>query len=521
MSTPNSLINVLPMDCWYMILEYLQPTDLNSLSRVSKVMYQNTIPHLYRNLVWNWNKNPLPRLLKLLSTIHDRPERLDLIERVEFTVPLEDRRLMSGLTRANRDLVISEKYRNVYRFCLRVLIRSNMPDLPVWIRHMDKGSPYVFATLLISQLPNLRHLSLDCSFVVCNGLPGMMFNHAMLTTPAATLSKFEHLKSIEYGLTSARIRPNNDVVYSPTYAPNVRGQHNPYQFTGFFFLPSLKVLQLWISTPLLTRLICAAAQRRAHTMENLDSLHLEGGYVKAADVNFLLLNMNNLKQLNLELSYLFPHEGWFSVQDMQEGLQSVAPTLERLSFRPSHLSCFGLFEWPQPIDPHNRRLRPSVMKFTTGFFTQFPNLVHLDVPAVYLTGGGIDRETLRENLPDSLETLQLRDQPIDMYWPGREFDELFCLLKDFFPDSATSHPYLHRINLDFDPKPDFWEKLQVPRFELWEFGQEVGTSIYVREPEDKLLPLFDEDEPAPSNNGATLLDFGSFCYSQLPPELET
>ncbi|KAJ5691495.1 hypothetical protein N7488_012230 [Penicillium malachiteum] len=525
MSTRDLPLNVLPMDCWYMVLDYLQPSDLSSLSRVCKVLYQNIIPHLYRKIAWNWNQDPLPRILNLLGAIHDHPERVKLIERIEFTVPPEDDRLISGLTRENRNLVASGSHDSAksYTLCLNILHQSNMPDIHVWVRLMNKGDPCVFATLLISQLPNLRCLSLDCSFVILGGLPGMMLNHAMFTAPEETLSKFEHLERVEYGPNSARIRLDHNIVYSTTYAPNIRAQHNPYQFTGFFFLPSLKMLSMWISTSLVPRLLSDANKKRPHTMGNLHSLHFEGTCVKACDVNFLLKNMTNLKQLSLQLSYLYPYEAWFSAQDLQEGLKSVAPTLKRLSFRPFHFSFFYLSPWPNPEDPRNLKRRPSLMKFTTGFFTQFPNLISLDIPAVYLSGGGYERETLIENLPYSLEVLQLRDQTIDMCWPGRKFDELFCLVRDFFPENIETHPYLDQIFLDFAPLMDFWTRLQGPRYEFWEFGQQIGTPIYVRVPGvpgGRAIPLYHEDEVVHHCEGDKRVGFGDICYSLVPPGIK-
>ncbi|KAJ5714295.1 uncharacterized protein N7483_011476 [Penicillium malachiteum] len=434
MSTRALPFNGLPMDCWFMILDYLQPSDLNSLSKVCRSMHENTKPHLYRNLIWNWNRNPLRRLLNLFRTVEAHPELLALIQRVDFTVPLEDSRLFSSHTRANESLINSPRgYRSAYLFCQQILERSNMPDISGWKHNMQRGDPYLFATLLISQLPNLRRLSLDCSFVIYSGWPGMMLKHAMLTAPAGTLSKFEHLSWIEYGVTSARIRPNYDAVYNPFHDPHVRRQHNPYQFTGFFFLPALQALSLWMGSPILTQEISKANKMRENTMKNILSFHVEGGHMNTYDMKFLLMNMKNLRELSLGLSYTFPFEAWSSARAIEEGLKSIAPNLEKFSFRPSHLSYFSLALWYQSVHLEHLGVPASKLKFTPGFFKQFPKLVSLNVPAVYLTGGGYNRKSLAENLPSSLENLELRDQPLDMFWPERQWDELFGPVKEFFP----------------------------------------------------------------------------------------
>ncbi|KAJ6036044.1 hypothetical protein N7540_000323 [Penicillium herquei] len=519
MSTLALPFNGLPMDCWFMILDHLQASDLNSLSQVCRAMHINTKSHLYRNIIWNWNDNSLRRLLSLLRTAEAHPEVLALIHRVDFTVPLDDCRLLSSHTREDKRLVSAHCAhcgdRSAYSFCLDILERSNMPDISGWKYHLKKGDPYLYAALLISQLPNLRRLSLDCSFVINRGWPGMMFNHAVNTAPAGTLSKFEYLYSVEYGVTSARIRSNCRAVHNASYDPRVGQAPNPYQFTGFFFLPRLQALSLWMSTHNLTQQISEANKKREHTMQNILSLHLEGGHM-TYDLNFLLMNMKNLRQLSLQLSYIYTFDAWSSARNLEEGLKSIAPNLERLLFRPSHICRFSSAMWQQRLDLGELEDPASKLKFTPGFFKQFSKLVSLDVPAVYLTGGGRNRESLAGSLPSSLQNLDLRDQPMDMFWPGREYDELFNSVKQFFQHSAETHPRLRCVNLDFTPTPHFWIALQEPRKQLWELGKKLGITFYVRVPGGRTYQLYEMTEPTHDYSWANRVDFGDFLYCQMP-----
>ena len=72
-----------------------------------------------------------------------------------------------------------------------------------------------------------------------------MMRHALLSAPEDTLSRFSGLSVVEYGLNVPGPRWFNDAGWDFIDAFPVC---NPDQFAGWFYLPSLKSLEIWLQS---------------------------------------------------------------------------------------------------------------------------------------------------------------------------------------------------------------------------------------------------------------------------------
>lgn len=83
----STILNHLPLDCGFRILEFLPLRNLSKISRVFKDLRASAEYILYRDINWEWCGNPykdLPflRVIKLLRTFHERPDFTTLVSHV-------------------------------------------------------------------------------------------------------------------------------------------------------------------------------------------------------------------------------------------------------------------------------------------------------------------------------------------------------------------------------------------------------------------------------------------------------
>ncbi|KAJ5373013.1 hypothetical protein N7517_005019 [Penicillium concentricum] len=194
----------LPRDCWLQILECLPKDDLNSLSRVSYELRASAEPFLYRSIHWDWEHPQVHQILLLLRTISERPELAYYIWHISFVwwnvgshkgvIPIPKGKLDWAKTML--------EFRPTLRWARKVIRDAKFTAIldTKWIRRLNDGDAYVHATLLVSQLHNLRSLRLDFSFVLEGGFPGEMLYHSLFgNAPPGVFTQFSKLEMVDYG----------------------------------------------------------------------------------------------------------------------------------------------------------------------------------------------------------------------------------------------------------------------------------------------------------------------------------
>lgn len=229
-----SPLQSLPVDCWYMVFEYLSKSDIKNLCLVSRGLQASTAPFLYREIKQDWLRCHFKRLLQLLRTIHSRPERATLIRSVVFemdahmvTFPRPNSCMCAWKANINSKLVSPKgEYGVVRKFCLSIVQDAKIPQQDVWKKGLKDGNPYVYAALLISQLPNIWSLRLDDNFLNQGGFPALVIRHALLSGSPGVISEFDRLAFIRYGHNNMAL---DEILHS-----------NTERFVGIFsFVPLL------------------------------------------------------------------------------------------------------------------------------------------------------------------------------------------------------------------------------------------------------------------------------------------
>lgn len=171
-----------------------------------------------------------------------------------------------------------------------IMERAGFPDNEAsdWICALQGGETEAFIAVLISQLPGLTSLRLDWEFAGRRGYPDM--------------SKFSCLRLVEYG---GNVRQPIGYHAEPIYEPNLvsdsyRGPHNKELYIGWFFLPSIRHLE--IRLPDITLL------KQKHPEElnlrHLRTLILVGATISEHEVLFLLTQTSSsLQNLHLGLTF--------------------------------------------------------------------------------------------------------------------------------------------------------------------------------------------------------------------------
>ncbi|ODM18636.1 hypothetical protein SI65_05253 [Aspergillus cristatus] len=207
-SSGTRSLQLLPIDCWMDVLDYLSYGDLASVALVSKDFHAFTTPFMYRTLSWNWNTTvPRRRFYGYCGLFLKRPDLAFSIHNVSI-LSSTDRMQSIHWERPWCDMnweKESASYTNVIEQAQAIVTRAQLPNGSHWIQKIQLGVPYVFTTMLLSQLHELKSLQLDCLFISIRESPGIMLGHALFTVPEGVLSTFNSLETVDYG-GNARIQ---------------------------------------------------------------------------------------------------------------------------------------------------------------------------------------------------------------------------------------------------------------------------------------------------------------------------
>ncbi|KAJ5963932.1 uncharacterized protein N7479_003808 [Penicillium vulpinum] len=390
-----------PLDCWIQTLEYLPTRDLDNLSRVSRDTRASTEAFLYRSIHWDWKNPPIHKIMLLLRTISERPELAYYVWHVSLVwwdVEQSSKETGVFIPKGNIDWTkITLQCRPALRWARKVVRDAKFPEKlhAKLLARLFHGDAYFYATLLVSQLHNLRSLRLDFSFVLEGGFPGEMLHHSLFgNAPPGVLTRFSRLEMVDYGSNS----PLTELNYR-----NNSNLHGSYQFMPWFHLPSLKILEIWLHN---VEGICVFSRQMPKTslnLSNLRSLVIAKSSVLAADIARLLSQVPYLESLHLGMGYQCREIAEFfkEPERLLRSLETSSQTMKHLSLGLELLPCC------------TETFRLRVTNGTGGnpfhgILNKFPKLQTASLPLNFLTGWETTAYELQDVLPPTLEALHIR-----------------------------------------------------------------------------------------------------------------
>ncbi|CAI7633805.1 unnamed protein product [Penicillium viridicatum] len=460
-STPSAL-ETLPQDCWVQILDEISPPDAASVVATSRGLQSSSESSLYHQVDIDWARPPLKRVLTLFRVIHERPDLAEQIHHVsmitsKLVYPAAHDQDEWELPQIDGDWdQLSSLFQGEVNAAKDIITKAQFPSSEMWIHALENGDPYAFVAVLLSQLHNLRSLQLDYTFVWKAGFPGLMMRHALLSAPENTLSRFSQLSVVEYGLNVPGSRWFNEMRWNFVDAFPVC---DPDQFAGWFYLPSLKSLEIWIQSfeGVSNELSKPAESSKLAHLAQLERLVLTQSSVDEDDVRKLLSHLSSLKSLDLGLVYpsqdkeldynvCSPQPPLKKRGVLLEGLMSVKDTVENLSISMELCPFWWPCSWGASVRNHDTP-QESFKPFK-GILMRFPLLRTAELPSVMLFGWTCaDAPALSELLPPTLRKLAIRDN----LWSTEDFewktDQVGEAIQNFIPFAQSVTPMLNTITI--------------------------------------------------------------------------
>lgn len=386
-------------------MEYLSPEDHRSLVFVSKSINPFAELFILRKIAWGWDPIPVRRVLLLFRAILRKPERAHHVRHFRLLADekfYDTDTLWPEIPRCEIDCKQEiARFPDVLEHAQGVVKTTEFPDANTWIHALENGNPFAFVSILLSQLHNLRSLSLDYSFIWKSGFPGLMLRHA-LSSPSKQLSRFDLLTRVDYGSNIRRDStcwwPVDGQLY-PYPEVHAYPECNPEQFPAWFYLPALRSLKIWLRTKQGIEL----PHRCAPDLSRLERLVLSRATIYEAQVPGILSLAPSLKTLHLGMAYHWGKET--ALKDgaaIIEGLKYSKETLTNLSF--------GIEYYPPSVsEEYLSHGEYELSKPFYGLLTQFKNLRFVEVPVNILVGWSMEPSSdLVSVLPEGVEGLCLR-----------------------------------------------------------------------------------------------------------------
>jgi len=463
----NSSLEKLPQECLKQILDQLEPSDIASVGATSRSLQISSEESLYRQVDLDWTKPPLKRVLSLFRILNERPDLAMHIHHVRMIsshleYPAKDQleKWYPPAVDGNWEL-LSTSFQDEVHAAKQIVSRAQFPEPERWIQALDQGDPYAFVAITVSQLHNLRSLRLDYTFVWQSGFPGLMIRHALLSAPPNTLSKFTELSLVEYGLNvpCSRVSQGNpsDCIY-----PEAFPSCDPDQFAGWFYLPSLESLEIWLQS------FQGVDLSKIGHLARLERLVIMESYIDEDEVRDLSSLLSSIQSLHLGLVY--PSQDKAAGWDLEsprpplrkqtkgallEGLFSIKETVKNLSIS---IELCPINLGSQWCEETFGDIEQGLMPFR-GFLKNFSRLETAELPAAMLFGWvHDDAPNLDTLLPPTLQSLAIREHlhcvardisVVEDGSPGEtyewELDAVARAIQGFLPSARYSTPLLKKI----------------------------------------------------------------------------
>ncbi|KAJ5161066.1 hypothetical protein N7492_006458 [Penicillium capsulatum] len=501
-SSPNALQS-LPQDWWVQILDQISPSDRKSIVATCRGLRVSSEASVYRQVSIDWLRPPLKRVLDLFRVIYKRPDLASCIHHVsmipsKLQYPANDQmdKWVPPQIDGDWNQLFSHFHKEV-NAAKEIIIMAQFPSPTKWINALEHGDPYAFVAVLLSQLHNLRSLQLDYTFVWQSGFPGLMIRHALLSAPEKTLSRFSELSVVEYGMNVPQSR-----VFHELGAQFIDGfpACDQEQFTGWFYLPALNSLEIWLQNLEEVKDELAKpteASKLAH-LAQLERLVLAESFIDENEARILLSHLSSLKSLHLGLVYPSQDRelgfNWCSPRPplkepgvLLKGLMSVKDTVEHLSIGMELCPTYYCTEWGS--DKRDNGTPEQSFKQCPGILKHFSCLKTAELPAPVLFGWYTDAAApLSELLPSTLQKLSIRDEMMsaeDFEWDDNAVAS--AILK-FLPTAKRTAPLLDTITLRslVMGKGNEWDEdsARKPR----NLSEELGLNVHINKIMDNTSP---------------------------------
>lgn len=446
-----SFLARLPTDCWNIILGHLERHDIALICATSQDLRASSENFLYRHVSLDWTNPPFDQVLSLFQTTCERPELAAHIQHVSMLpnrlVDPSPHGLEPWVPPPIRRTVdqSSASFHNALGTAHGIMARAQFPASEEWTRALENGDVYALVAVFLSQLHNLQTLRLDYTFVWQAGWPGRMLKHSLLSRTDHGLSRFSHLTHVEYGLNAPPPPTFDDELYD-----HMEGfpPCHPDQFQPWFYLPSLKSLEIWLQNLDESLEVQPSTRQRCSRPNNLPCLKklvLTQASISEEIIGRLLCRTESLESVHLGLVYHSlqkpRREPLIQGSALLEGLLSIRHTVKHLSvgleFYPRIIGEVWNDSSPQPLlDPFR------------GILKRFTCLRSAEIPLPMLFGWNKDQTpNMAELLPDSLESLCLRQDllAVERYQWMAPFT--VGVVQGFLPSLRTVTPDLKQLTL--------------------------------------------------------------------------
>lgn len=218
----------------------------------------------------------------------------------------------------------SASYTDVIEQAQAIVTRVRFSNEAHWIQKIQLGDPYVFTTMLLSQLHELKSTQLDCSFISARGYPGIMLRHPLFTAPEGVLLTFNSLETVDYG-GNARIQEEIQAIGDDGY-PYWHSQ----QSMPWFYLPYLKSLCIWLRS--MDGIIGVGDAKGSTRQSNLHQLHtliLPQLTVNEIEFTSLLSRTTALKIFHWGIAYKRGNEKALKTDQLSSNLWNLPATQSR------------------------------------------------------------------------------------------------------------------------------------------------------------------------------------------------
>ncbi|CAI7651454.1 unnamed protein product [Penicillium glandicola] len=397
--TSTPLAN-LPYDCWLQVLECLPKHDLNNLSQVSHDTRASAEPFLYRSIHWDWKQPPIRKIMLLLRTISEQPRlayHVWHVSLVWWDIELPHETEPSIPTGDDDWAKTKLHFRPTLRWARKLIRDAKFLETvdTKWLGRLLDGDPYVYATLLVSQLHNLHSLRLDFSFVLEGGLPGKMLHHSLFgNAPPSILSRFSKLEMVDYGSNMPLTYVHNGIKFV-----------KPYQFLPWFYLSSLKTFEMGLPSVEGIPLLPWEVPKQSLNLSKLRSLVIARTSGFSEDIATMLSKIQYLESLHVGMAYKCRETAKFlkNPECLLRSFDTSSQTLKHLSISLELLPCC--------VETFRRHMMDETSgKPFHGMLKKFPNLKTASLPLNFLIGWGprAYKLQLQDVLPLTLEALHMR-----------------------------------------------------------------------------------------------------------------
>ncbi|CAI7581222.1 unnamed protein product [Penicillium glandicola] len=499
---PNVLENI-PLDCWLQILDQISPSDTASIVATSRGLQASSESSLYHRVNVDWTRPRLKQVLTLFRVVHERPDLAACIHHVSMTsskivYPAAHQEDEWELPQIEGDWdQLSPLFQGEVTAAKNIISEAQFPSLEMWIHALEHGDPYAFVAVLVSQLHNLRSLQLDYTFVWQSGFPGLMMRHALLSAPENILSRFSELSVVEYGLNVPGSRILNETIWDFTDPFPIC---NLAQFAGWFYLPSLKSLEIWLQSleGVGNELSKPVGSSKLVHLAQLERLVLTESPVGEDEIRNLLSHLSSLKSVHLGLVYpsqdkkldyncCSPQPPLKEQGVLLEGLMSVKDTVEHLSIGMELCPLYWPCVWGA-IERDNGTPQENFDPFK-GILKRFPLLRTAELPAVMLFGWTYDdAPAMSELLPPTLQKLTIRDNLYRVEEFEWDTDKVAEAIQDFLPFAQSATPLLNTITIRLFDMGKEEEVDQDDSTGARSLCENLGLDIHISMIQDNLSP---------------------------------